>query len=186
MQREQIHKGAKQLRDLHEAVLRYYATYRQSRSDSDLQAWKRATSEYHARYEHLAFPGGLDKIFSGLSAGELVAINNGITFLEADPWFFRSGYLKADILNTLIRTKLTNEQMSRLQSVVLERIKGPDRREFRYYCRMAKKISDPVFEERVQLLASETDEITSRHAGWVLAYLKGEPIVRSYFRHSSG
>src|SRR5437868_5972807 len=50
----------------------------------------------------LAFPGGLGHELRLLENGDLRAIELAVCFLEADPWFFRSGYIKADLIKQLV------------------------------------------------------------------------------------
>lgn len=45
-----------------------------------------------------------------------------IEFLQADPYYFRSGYLKADVLRWLGRIPLDEPQMDRLRTVVLKAV----------------------------------------------------------------
>jgi hypothetical protein len=152
-----------------------------------LEAWKRATSEYHSQYEQLAFPGGLNKIFDGLAAGVPEAVDNAIAFLEADPWSFRSGYMKAEIIKLLKKLSLSSEQRARLQAVVVARVHAKETpREFRAYCQLAKTIADPEFTSAIVAITENGGGTVKLHATWVLAYLTGAPIVRTYFRHSSG
>ena len=45
-----------------------------------------------------------------------------MSFLEVDPYFFRSGYIKADLLRHLKRAPLTRSQEQRLRNVILARL----------------------------------------------------------------
>jgi hypothetical protein len=135
-------------------------------------AWKEAAERFHASYDHLAFPGGLTRALSLLPKNDPTTIETAVRFLEADPWFFRSGYIKADLILHLRRAPLSEDQRTRLQSVILARIQGEHRREFRWYCRMARVVSSPSFERAVAELAESSAEFISRHARWVLAQLK--------------
>ena len=60
-----------------------------------------------------------------------------IKFLEANPWYFRSGYHKADILKMLRKHALSDDQCARMRKVVLERVRGRPVREMRAYARFA-------------------------------------------------
>src|SRR5579884_3201796 len=80
-----------------------------------------------------AYPLGFWERYRDLRAGESVDLEPFIEFLEADPWFFRTGYEKADIIRSLTRRLLTEKQASRLGQVVLNAVDSRDRREFRAY-----------------------------------------------------
>jgi hypothetical protein len=96
-----------------------------------------------------------------------------VRFLEADPWFFRSGYLKADMIKHLRQAPLNEGQRKRLQQVIMARIQREDTpREFRWYCRLAPFVSDPTFEHQVAGLAEPSGSVQSRHALWVLTQLR--------------
>jgi len=135
-------------------------------------AWREACERFHARYDRLAFPGGLAKAMSLLAANDPNTIETAVRFLEADPWFFRSGYIKADILRQLRRAPLNNDQRDRLRQAILTRIRGEDRREFRWWCRLAPYVTDPEFERSITDLTLSSVELVSRHARWALEHLK--------------
>jgi hypothetical protein len=107
----------------------------------------------------------------GLAEGDPTSIENSIRFLEADPWFFRSGYIKADIIRKLRRAPLSPVQIARLRRVILSRIAGRDTREFRWYCRLARLVSDPDFQLEIERLSLSPTEPIARRARWVAAQL---------------
>ena len=114
------------------------------------------------RYEHLA-------------AGDAAAVELAVVFLEADPWFFRSGYVKADLIRRLQRLTLTPKLIDRLSAVVLAVVDGRDRREFRWYARLARRIDNSQLREALLERHKVTDPGVRRRAGWVLDAL-GVPI----------
>ena len=102
-------------------------------------------------------------------SGLTEAIEIAIQFLEVDPYFFRSGYIKTDLLRRLKRAPLTKSQQQRLRNVILARISGPDRRELRDYCRLAAALATPAFRIELEAMAKAADARTARHARWALA-----------------
>lgn len=116
----------------------------------------------------LAYPGGLTTGFAALDQGEPHGIELAVEFLESDPWFFRSGYIKADLIRKLKRQVLSESMKCRLREVMLEVVDGRDRREFRDFCALARKIASPDLVDKLNTrLASENRRI-KRHARWVL------------------
>ena len=159
------------LRFLHEAIKKTWV-HRQLDKES-FEAWKQACQEFHSSFDRLAFPGGLSRALTLLAEKDDEIIEQSVRFLEHDPFFFRSGYIKADILRHLRNCPLSEDQKRRLQEVIIARIYDTTRREFRWYCRLAKHITDGEFESKIEELAStKVPKMVARQAGWVLAQLR--------------
>jgi hypothetical protein len=130
-----------------------------------------AISQYFQRYDQLAFPGGLERGLALLAARDPEAIESAVTFLELNPLFHRSGYIKADLLRHLKRAQLSEDQKRRLRKVVIARVQGPDSREFRHYARIAPVITDASLRNALQVSQGSTDPVEARHAKWILQAL---------------
>ena len=76
--------------------------------------WEQACSEFHRRYDELAFPGGYSGALERITAGDEFTIEAALCFLECRPYFFRSGYMFKDILRRLRRAPQTKQQATRL------------------------------------------------------------------------
>ena len=61
-------------------------------SKQALEAWQQACAVFHARYDGLAFPGGLSSGLERLAAGDLLTAETARVYLELHPYFFRSPY----------------------------------------------------------------------------------------------
>ncbi len=81
---------------------------------------------------------------AALQRGERGAVEPAIVFLEADPRFFRSGYMKEELCRFLGRAPLTVQQWNRLVSVATAAINDERRpgRERRAFARMLTRV-DP-------------------------------------------
>jgi hypothetical protein len=88
--------NAERLRQLHDH-LRKCAAGRNA-SEAANRKWQEAAREFHSRYDELALPGGLIRNYELFKAGDQNARDELIRFLEADPLFFRSGYLKEGMI----------------------------------------------------------------------------------------
>jgi hypothetical protein len=143
-----------------------------SKSAEHAAAWEQATRAFHAAYDKLAFPGGLGREFELLREGDATAIEMAIQFLEANPWYFRSGYHKADILKALRKHPLSDDQRDRMRKVILERVRDRPLREMRAYARFAPRVSTPQFEAEMRQIAENANPHAARHAQWVLDCLK--------------
>ncbi len=135
-------------------------------------AWREAARAFHANYDRLAFPGGLAREFERLRNGDPEAIELAVRYLEANPWYFRSGYHKAEMLKFLKRNPLSEGQCARLRKVILDRVRGNPVREMRAYCRLAPRVADEQFEAELLAINQKSNCHAARGAGWVLEYLR--------------
>lgn len=139
----------------------------------DPEALRNCQIARDAMYEALnqAYPPGFWDNFNGLKKGRQSALESAVCFLEADPWFFRSGYVKADLLHCIKRMDLSEDYRSRLQQVVLHAVLGRDRRELRSYRSLAAKIASADFCEALRDLTNHQDADVRRRAAWVMEIL---------------
>jgi hypothetical protein len=162
--------NAAELEKLREKV---YETFRErSKGPEHAEAWQEAARTFQTAYDKLAFPGGLSKELELLRDGEVTAIEMAIRFLEANPWYFRSGYHKADILKVLRKHPLSDDQCTRMRKVILERVRDRPVREMRAYARFAPKVSTPQLEAGITNISENANHHAARHARWVLDCLK--------------
>ena len=117
----------------------------------------------------VALPSSDRAFMPGLANGHARFIETAIAFLEADPWFFRSGYEKQKIIQHLKRSRLTERQRTRLARVVLAAIDSRDRVEFRHYGRLACGIWSDFLDEEVAARMQNRDAGIRRRATWVAA-----------------
>jgi hypothetical protein len=133
-------------------------------------AWSDAGSELHDALELLY--GDLDVAISKAKLGEADATAYLVAFLEADPWCFRSGYMKGRVYESLGRVRPDSSLQERLRPVLLKAVDAGYRREFRSSCRLARRLADPVLTgELRRRLAASPDPHIQRRALWMLAYL---------------
>ncbi len=99
-------------------------------------------------------------------------IESAITFLESDPWFFGSGYFKADLLKILTQVELKPSQITRLQKIALAVVDKRDCREFRWYCRLACKVQSTKLKNDLQQRMNVVDSDVKRRANWMLNWIE--------------
>ena len=135
---------------------------------SDLR-WRTQKAEDIARWENAvrawkAYSGfGEDTKFyffesrdflSALASGDAEAIESAIKFLEFDPYYYRSGYIKSKLLVRLKHLKLTASEIKRLQKVICNAILSPlPKSEFKYYAGLLKNIGIPEFHLQLEKLS---------------------------------
>ncbi len=149
----------------HEAVNRAFREHVRERDpdryDALLQDFRLKTAA--------ALPSTDPAFRPGLADGHIRFVEAAIAFLEADPWFFRSGYEKQKIIQHLKRSRLTEPQRLRLARVVLQAIDSRDRIEFRHYGRLACGIWSDFLDEEVAARMQSRDAGIRRRATWVAA-----------------
>lgn len=135
-------------------------------------AWQEATRAFHAAYDELAFPGGLNREFELLNVGDLTAIEMAVQFLEADPRYFRSGYHKEDILKALRKHALSDDQRARMRKLIVDHVRRQPSREMRAYARFAPAVTTAQFEAEIIDIAENANRHAARRAQWVIDCLK--------------
>jgi hypothetical protein len=146
-----------------------------SRSAADREAWAAACAQFHTAFDDLSFPGG-NAAWQGFIEGKAESIELAVAFVEADPHFFRSGYMKQYIWNRLKQVAVTADQEHRLEQVALQYLSKPIRREFWHMVRYARTRGSESFWNRISMLAVENDVSLSTRAQWLLLARKNFPV----------
>lgn len=115
-----IEHNAEECRRLH---ARIHETFkRRNASREKMAEWVLACEEFHARYDALAFPGGYSGALERLASGDEFTIEAALCFVEARPYFFRSGYILKALLPKLKKAKLNPSQIARLEASLAARV----------------------------------------------------------------
>ncbi len=143
------------------------------RPPADPQTWDvhKATAERLWKALDAAYPEGFWEDCKKLKAGDAAGLETAIRFLEADPYFFRSGYIKAWLIRGIKPSMLTPAYRKRLQQVVLSLIDRRDDRDFRAFCKLACKVDAPELREQLTQRLTHNDPNVRRRARWVLEAL---------------
>lgn len=87
------------------------------KSRAGFEAWERACREWH-NSRILSFYLWTQEAHERMRRGEREVIEDTLLFLEVDPWFFRSGYLKERVLRHLKGAPLNDSDRARLRQVI--------------------------------------------------------------------
>jgi hypothetical protein len=164
-----VHAAAERVR---EAQARVTVTADDRDAPGGLERWHAALLELNRAMSQL-YPPTFEADVRRLKDGDPGAIETAIRFLEADPWAFRTGYTKEEILRRLRRLELTTKQKARLSAVILHQVDQKDRREFRQYCLLAPSVDDDTLREGLLARLRSGDGGRARRALWVLDALGG-------------
>jgi hypothetical protein len=143
-------------------------------ADPATAAWQAAIARFEAAAA-AAYPPDFETIYGRLREGNPAAIESAIEFLGADPWFVRSGYIKAKLVRLLKRLPLKPDQVERLRAVVVNVVDGRHRREFGDYCRLARCVDGPELRQALESRVVHPDEGVRGRAGWALQVLGATP-----------
>lgn len=152
--------------------------------------WQTACEEFHSRYEYLCFPGG-GAMLARVRAGDTDAIEAAVQFLLADPYHFRSGYLKERLWRWLASQPLSASAHNRLERAALSYLERRVCREFRAMCKAMARIGRAQFWSRVAeralpLSAARDIDAAARRATLLLAYgssVHAGSMAQRRFRH---
>ncbi len=104
-----IQRNAARLRELHQKIHDTFAL--RARSDAHRAEWEEATRQFHAEYNALAFPGGLEEGLEKIKTGDVPTIEVALQYLENPPYCFRSQYV-ADGLKRAINKVVLPELLA--------------------------------------------------------------------------
>ena len=125
----------------------------------DIERWEKAVKDWKEfsgfGWQETKFYFFENQTFlAALSAGDADAKESAIKYLEFDPYYYRSGYIKSKLLVRLKHIKLTASEIKRLQKVVCNAILSPfPKSEFKYYAGLLKNIGTPEFHLQLEELS---------------------------------
>ena len=151
------------------AVVRAHRTYHQD--DAAHTIIEQARARYGAALE-AAYPPGFWDSYERLRAGDAGGLENTVPFLEADPMFYRSGYVKQKIMRAIKPAMLAPEWVERLGRVVLGIVDTRSDRDFRVYCQLACKVDTPALRDALAQRMENGGGDVRHRARWVLEALQ--------------
>jgi hypothetical protein len=148
----QILENAKTINQLHNNIKETF-----ERKNQNPAAWSAACERFHTEYDRLAFPRGLLEGLRLLQQQDPATIALAITYLKADPYFFRSGYNKQEILRRLKRAPFTKKQTAELQEIIIAALKSP-RTFSSQFAGLARNVQDAKFKTTIEAIIKESDD----------------------------
>jgi len=145
-----------------ERLVAYYKQWR---------AKKMSGEDFVRHHDALSIPGGEAYNLQQLKLGNPDAINMAIAFLQADPFFFRSGYLKEQLLRLLKKAPLSQEHKTALKELLLyeiTRVPAKRLREYTDYCKLANAIQDNHFRKKVAAILNSSDNSVHREKARIM------------------
>ena len=184
---------SRRARDVNEAQAEVHAALRElvnrnDHGDPRTRRWLDAIEAFRTACARV-YPDPLRQVDLGAKRASQIDTADMLDFLEADPVFYRSGYMKEKLLTELKRRKLNQHEVARLQAIIVNVVQKPGyRREFIRYCRAAVSVDDGRFRVELEALERSVNPDVGQRANWVLAALGGKWLdlkkaARGYERH---
>jgi hypothetical protein len=173
--RAKIVADSVELDRLNQAIRDTYA--RRGLSRHEHEEWSKACAKFHAEYANLSYPGG-DERLEAFLRGDAAEIETAILFLDVDPYFFRSGYLKQIIWDRLKGFELSTSQRTQLELVAIAYLQKRIRLEFWHMARYVRRHGSDEFWQKVTDLSASSIPSIRLKANWVLLANENWPVRR--------
>jgi hypothetical protein len=158
-------EGAK-LGELHAQVRRTFLL--RDRDSESHREWDRACYAFHSYKSKM---DSYIELAGRKRRYERRVLEFVVSFLEADPWFFGSGYLKETFLTRLKRSDLDEAVKERLRRVLLDAVERRGTREFKRYCRLAAVIWDEGLVSALEKVSEGADGAVAGRARFMLGVI---------------
>ena len=172
-----LHAHAARLRALYACIDETYSN--PSASAAAHKQWQDACTDFHEACGDLFFPGG-ELAWEQFTDGSSPDVKCALAFLQADPWYHRSGYHKQVVWHRFKRIVLSREELQLLEGVALDYLGRRVRREFWYMARFVRLRGSTEFWQRVEQMAS--DPVRSAQAikaTWLVLARQNKPVCRA-------
>jgi hypothetical protein len=116
---------------------------------------------------------GFRAALAAVRSGDRSGLEYAVRFLEADPWCFRSGYVKAQLIPLVAQFELDPAIRERLARTVLSVVDDPrPRREIRRYGILARSVATPALRQQLEQRLAAADRQVRFNAGQVLTRME--------------
>lgn len=164
---KQIKRNSDELRTLKERIRTTYAERR--RSSEHTAEWEQACAEFHSRFDALSFPGG-NAVFERVRQNDPDALEAALRFLVADPYHYRSGYMKEYLWKWLAHRNLSKSAVKRLEQAALGYLDRRISREFWAMCKTMAHIGTTAFWLNVASKVQSREPLEATRAYYLLIH----------------
>jgi len=134
------------------------------------EQWKDEAARFHRTLSR-AYPQNLLDALEALKRNESADIGPVLDFLEADPVFYGSGYVKEEALRLLPRVPFSDEHKARLRAILIRAVETNGRREFKRYALIGRHICSEELRSSLERLLDSSETAVARRAQWALNQL---------------
>ena len=165
----EIQKAAREW-DALRARVRATAAQRDA-SEQNMRAWQDACAAWHG-YRSILDTFWRPEALQQLEQGDPELLELALGFVEANAFYFRSGYLKQRLFRRLRRMKLTETQRQRVLAGVLGALHSQRGEGWSDFCLLAAAFADAAFVAAVSEFVSHRDAHVARRARILLKHLR--------------
>lgn len=159
---------AVRVRSAHRDVHRLFGG--RDRSPEGHELWAHAAAELQTAMREL-YSDEFEQTLAALRDGDAKAVDPMITFLEADPFCWGSGYITTRILQYLRRHDLTSDDRERLRRVLLRMI-DTGGWEFPNACRLARTVGNKAMRDALVVRLDDQEPRKSLRALRMLLHVR--------------
>jgi len=163
---QQILKNSDDIRALKAHIKTTYDARKVSKEHWAL--WERACETFHQQFDALSYPGG-DEAYLGIARNEPLAVEAAVRFLLADPYHFRSGYVKEYLWRHISHCTLSASAKNRLEMAAFSYLDRRICREFWAMCKAMARIGRSAFWIEVAT-RTQNEEPEAKRALCLLSY----------------
>ncbi|MBO9492339.1 hypothetical protein J7384_18400 [Endozoicomonas sp. G2_1] len=145
---------------------------------NDYESWSKACEKFHSYVSPI--DSFIDQIYESPILDNQETLEFVLVFLEIDPIFFRSGYIKEDMIQKLKKTKLNADQLTRIHSILIDAVENRGQREFKRYCRLAKAVSSGAIIETLNCVFQQGKGARKSRAKLMLRYICLSQVVKHH------
>jgi len=165
----EIRKAAKEWEALRSRIADAFPA--RDSSKEGYQAWSEACAAWHG-YRSILDTFWKDDALQRLEAGDSELLEVAIAFVEVDPYYFRSGYLKKRLFRRLRRLTLPSEEKKKILQGVLYALRSHRGDGWKDFCTLAAAFSGPDFAHSVLRFVVDSDPHVARRAKLLLKYVQ--------------
>jgi len=161
---------SKRINSLHERVNETFKNRNKNRTP-----WEEACKKFNAYIT--VFSPILMKIYNEEYLSNQDIIEFTISYLEVDPMYFRSGYIKEEMLRKIKRTTLNEKQKYRLRNLLYNAVEERASREYKGYCRLAHIVTDEAFNKWLLNIVQNKNGAKKSKADLMLKQIKNHASI---------
>ena len=165
----ELQKAAREYAALHARI--HETLPHRGRSEEDRKIWSEACAAFHG-YKSVLDVFWKTEALEHLEAGDSELLELAMAYVEVDPYYFRSGYLKKRLFRRLRRLTLSDAQRRRILQGIIYALRSHQGDGWKDFCALAAAFADVDFAQSVAHYISDDEPHVRRRAQILLKHLQ--------------